>query len=223
MSTTDYQTDIHDWFSLSYSNYLVVEPEVLDAMSEAWRDEFGEMLTQFERAFAHQAQPDRYWAQRGQYRAFGDLTEGELARLGIQADPVAELADDASADEVDAWYTQRAERTFTYEGQTFYHDQELIIPEEADDDRIVAFRIVLPRTLLQSMPLHWQHRFVDLITQTAPVVKRLGGQSAYRVRAQHWAGGRWEDITDPVPHYGRGRTRVEPNLGAAGIDPDGDA
>lgn len=116
--------------------------------------------------------------------------------------------------------------------------------------------LVLPRTLLQSMPVPWQARFVSLIDELHEAFQHVPQAQAYKVQAakeyileemtadQLWAAGiqvenddpdlgpglettyhSTEDgremdrhervllpVADPVPHYDRGRARVEPRV-----------
>jgi len=117
--------------------------------------------------------------------------------------------------------------------------------------------LVLPRTLLQSMPEEWQHRFVSMVDElqaafrhveqaqcydVIPGVEREVGEltdaereqlgivctqrpnldddqddreTLYRDRHGDEMEG-WERVVlptpDPVPHYNRGRTRIEPRI-----------
>jgi hypothetical protein len=107
--------------------------------------------------------------------------------------------------------------------------------------------LVLPRTLLQSMPEEWQERFVGMVQEMEAVFAHVPQAPAYLVTAaeEREVGaltkqerrqlGIFEDregeelvyltpggdeldpwhrvlrpITDPVPHYDRGRTRIAP-------------
>lgn len=120
--------------------------------------------------------------------------------------------------------------------------------------------LVLPRTLLQSMPAAWQHQFVTLVDElhaafrhvqqaecydVIPGVEREIGEltdaemklagvttgdgapdeeqdgqifntAFYDRDGQELEG--WERVVlpqpDPVPHYNRGRTRIEPRIDA---------
>lgn len=67
--------------------------------------------------------------------------------------------------------------------------------------------LVLPRSVLQSMPEEWQHSLVALLEE---MQGQYGGLDwpDYSVSARQPHGGRF--IKDPIPHYNRGRTRVEP-------------
>jgi hypothetical protein len=54
--------DIHHWFGLSYSNYLVLPRAVLQSMPEAWQARFVGMLDELRKAAeqAHLESPSRY-------------------------------------------------------------------------------------------------------------------------------------------------------------------
>lgn len=67
--------------------------------------------------------------------------------------------------------------------------------------------LCLPRSVLQSMPVEWQRKFVDLLCDLDDKFDHLDWPS-YRVSAVDKSTGRF--ISDPIPHYNRGRTRLEP-------------
>lgn len=139
--------------------------------------------------------------------------------------------------------------------------ESLTTPDTAQDIHTYfglsyANYLVLPRTLLQSMPQEWQARFVALVDELhdafehvkqAPTYQVLAGETMplnEMTESQLYAAGiivegdgpdgpgpetryhrgsdgvelTGEDYgfvpgKDPVPHYDRGRTRVEPRLG----------
>lgn len=69
--------------------------------------------------------------------------------------------------------------------------------------------LVVNRSLLQSMPMEWQHRFTALMDE-------LGAQFANLEEPTYTVYVRGEDgrfVRDPIPHYNRGRTFV------AGVQP----
>lgn len=74
---------------------------------------------------------------------------------------------------------------------------------------------VLPRTLLQSMPLEWQERFVGCLEELQAAFWHVEQADQFWVRAKDGSG---RFITDPVPHYNRGRTFVQPRLAKAGAE-----
>lgn len=66
--------------------------------------------------------------------------------------------------------------------------------------------LVLPRSVLQSMPDEWQSSFVALLREMGNLYDGLDWPTyAVNARGVH---GRF--TKDPIPHYNRGRTRVEP-------------
>lgn len=67
--------------------------------------------------------------------------------------------------------------------------------------------LVWPRSLMQSMPDEWQHRFTALAREIESAYPSyLDG--SYRVQRIDPVTKRF--VADPVPHYNRGRTFVPP-------------
>lgn len=67
--------------------------------------------------------------------------------------------------------------------------------------------LVIPRSLLQSMPRKWQSRFVRLVEELHEHFGPECMAAGYRVHAIDLRG---RYVTDPAPHYNRGRTFVPP-------------
>lgn len=67
--------------------------------------------------------------------------------------------------------------------------------------------LVLPRSVLQSMPDEWQSSFVGLLEELSAAYGGLDWPD-YTVNARQPHGGRF--MKDPIPHYNRGRTRIPP-------------
>jgi hypothetical protein len=66
--------------------------------------------------------------------------------------------------------------------------------------------LVMPRSVLQSMPEEWQHRFTALMGEVHEAFGHLDWpEYAVNVRGEN---GRFE--RDTIPGYNRGRTRLEP-------------
>lgn len=136
---TDTQTvdrptrDVHTYFGLSYSNYLVLHRTLLQSMPTEWQHRFVTMLDELDDAFDHVEKADYYEVTAAVECEYGDLTASDMKALGIT----------------------RAE---TEDGDVYY-----------DKDGV------------------------------------------------EWAG--WEPLMvprpggDSVPHYNRGRTRIEPKVG----------
>lgn len=68
--------------------------------------------------------------------------------------------------------------------------------------------LTLNRTVLQSMPLEWQERFVACLRELDDACDAAGIERApqFSVRAVDWNN---RYVVDPVPHYDRGRARVD--------------
>lgn len=67
-----------------------------------------------------------------------------------------------------------------------------------------ASYLVVNRSLLQSMPDEWQHRFVTCLEELQHHFRNID-EPRYTVHARDAAG---RFIKDPIPHYSRGRTFV---------------
>lgn len=67
--------------------------------------------------------------------------------------------------------------------------------------------LVLQRSLLQSMPEEWQRRFVELMNELDDSYRHIELPLSYRVHPVD-SSGRY--TRDPIPHYNRGRTYIEP-------------
>lgn len=82
--------------------------------------------------------------------------------------------------------------------------------------------LVLHRSLLQSMPLSWQHRFTALMDELDAAFLHVETPRYFTVNARDPSTGRF--IKDPVPHYNRGRTRIprDPAYNAGMTGPDDD-
>lgn len=70
--------------------------------------------------------------------------------------------------------------------------------------------MVLHRTLLQSMPEEWQYKFIELVREMNRAFDHIERADAYRVTPIDPTTGRF--VREPVPHYNRGRTFIEPKL-----------
>lgn len=67
--------------------------------------------------------------------------------------------------------------------------------------------LCLPRSVLQSMPQEWQARFCEMLGELDDAFGHLEWPS-YRVSAVDKSNGQF--ISDPIPHYNRGRTKLTP-------------
>lgn len=90
MTTTqiDNRPDIHTWFGLSYSPYLVLPRTLLQSMPPEWQREFVAKLDELREAFAHVEQADCYKVEAAREVEVGDLTDDELKQIGYsKSDP----------------------------------------------------------------------------------------------------------------------------------------
>lgn len=82
-------TDIHEWFGLTYANYLVVPRSVLQSMPEEWRLRFTAMLDECHALFGHLDWPDyevRCRDESGRYRR-DPIPHYDRGRTVIEAQP----------------------------------------------------------------------------------------------------------------------------------------
>lgn len=107
---TDYPPDnrldgpVHAWFSLSYSNYLVLHRTLMQSMPESWQERMVACLDEMYEAFAHVDKPDMFWVQPAKECSYSDLSESDMRRLGIQQDddePLVFIGDDGGEHEPD--------------------------------------------------------------------------------------------------------------------------
>lgn len=66
--------------------------------------------------------------------------------------------------------------------------------------------LVLQRSILQSMPEGWQTRFVQCLEELDEATSDLDLPSMFAVQVRDEDG---RFTSDPVPHYNRGRTKVD--------------
>lgn len=69
--------------------------------------------------------------------------------------------------------------------------------------------LVVPRSMLQSMPVHWQEQFVRMLEQVKEVLDVDDAPSSYTVKARE--GGKF--IKDPYADYQKGGRRIPRRLG----------
>lgn len=100
------EMDIHTWFGLSYSNYLVLHRSLLQSMPEEWQHRFVRMLGELSEAFAHVEQADCYEVIPGVEVAIEELTDAQMTHLGISRPDGADGAEEESgeASEPDYYY-----------------------------------------------------------------------------------------------------------------------
>lgn len=214
---------IHLWFGLSYTSHLVLDFAAIVGLPDEWHQRMTAKLDQLNRAFPdvnpHGVTTLAIAADR--YEC-GDLTEAQmqLIDMATNADTVHENcecgpepdedheADDESWQRYVTWTDERDEceyeRLRWYDSRSDEHQrwERVLVPTETEQQARAAGRIVISRTLLQSMPASWQREFIEL-------ADRADHDGSYDIRFYTTDGIRTDD---PVPHYSRGRTRITPSL-----------
>lgn len=218
-------TDIHTWFGLSYSNYLVLDEARTRHLPVSWHIGMTRMLAELHYAFPGIKGDARYLALAGAERDFSDLTDADMARFGVTTnidfihddcecgDEPQQLDDEPDGTfsvryqqwEDNRWDHEHDDLQWEYRGELYSGSDCQIFPEENVEQAGQAQRIVVHRTLLQSMPTDWQQRFVALADAMDQV--DADTPATYQIRVYRPDG---REIDDPVPYYNRGRTRIEP-------------
>ncbi|RPE27243.1 hypothetical protein [Kitasatospora cineracea] len=141
---------IHDHFTLTYANYLVLPRTLLQSMPPEWQASFVQQLDELHAAFRHVPQAEAYEVVPGTEHLVGELSDADLKAAGYSVNwyggetPPAGMA----GEELDAWQAEH----------------------EVDE------------------PVYYDRDFNEIDRETRVL---LPGP-------------------DPVPHYNRGRTYIEP-------------
>lgn len=77
--------DIHEFFGLAYSNYLVLHRTLMQSMPAEWQRRMVACLDQLETAFAHlDDRPARFIVTPAREVEYNDLTKAERRQLGVK-------------------------------------------------------------------------------------------------------------------------------------------
>jgi hypothetical protein len=71
--------------------------------------------------------------------------------------------------------------------------------------------LVLHRSILQSMPMDWQPRFTEVMREVDAAVESAGLNMPASCTVR-WRDDKGKFVSDPIPHYNRGRTDVLGNV-----------
>ncbi|NEC17939.1 hypothetical protein [Streptomyces parvus] len=123
---------IHGWFSLSYSNYLVLHRSLMQSMPADWQERMVCCLNELRDAYSHIEQPEGFKVEAAVSHEIGELTEAELADLGITEDwydgktPPAGLSDD----DLNEWRAEHEADSPRYfrDGSEVDGDEQVLIP-----------------------------------------------------------------------------------------------
>jgi hypothetical protein len=95
---------VHDWFGLSYSNYLVVPRTLLQSMPDEWQTRFVKCVEELQAAFDHIEHAPGYEVKPARSKLVNELSLNELEELKI----TIERIDDAGRiHETPTYYDER--------------------------------------------------------------------------------------------------------------------
>lgn len=77
---------VHTWFSLTYSNYLVLPRTLMQSMPLEWQERLTGCLDEMRTAFEHIEQAEGYVVHAATTCEVGELDDEELAERGITED-----------------------------------------------------------------------------------------------------------------------------------------
>lgn len=202
--------DIQTWFNLTYASYLVIDRDKLTSTEPGL--EILAKVDEVHRAFAHLSLPD-YRVRLGGWWPVGELDDEDLAAAGYQVNTPSGEATPTAEDEQEM---DREEATYTNGVDEMQGWQEAFVPTPGGEQPRDS-HVVVNRTLLQSMPTEWQHALVYLLRAHSDVMEARAdepGPASCEIQAGEWAGESFTPFVngDPLPHYNRGRTRLEPRL-----------
>lgn len=82
--TYDSPIDIHAWFGLSYSNYLVLHRTLMQSMPAEWQERAVALLSELTDAYAAIPQADAYIVEPATECTYDELSPKDRASLGIK-------------------------------------------------------------------------------------------------------------------------------------------
>jgi hypothetical protein len=77
--------DVHTWFNLSYSNFLVLHRVELEHMPEEWQHRFVAMLQEIKAAYDHLDHPEGFEVYPAKWVMVEDLSEAEAEAAQVTA------------------------------------------------------------------------------------------------------------------------------------------
>lgn len=123
---------IHDWFGLSYTNYQVLHRTLMQSMPIEWQKRMVVCLEELRDAYSHIEQPGYFEVQAATEHIVNEMTPGELAQAGIEADWYAgEIPPEGlSAGEFDEWRARHEtdEPVYYRGGEELDPGQRVLIP-----------------------------------------------------------------------------------------------
>jgi hypothetical protein len=83
---TDTDGPIHQWFGLSYCNYLALPRTLLQSMPAAWQERMVACLEELHDAYAHLEQAEVYRVEAATEHIVHEMSDAQLEQAGITAD-----------------------------------------------------------------------------------------------------------------------------------------
>ncbi|MFD9685147.1 hypothetical protein ACFWXO_05225 [Kitasatospora sp. NPDC059088] len=90
--------DVHTYFGLSYAGHLVLNRSLLQSMPPAWQRMFVLLMRQLNDAFDHVPQPEAYIVTAATEHIVRELSDADLAAVGITRDWYGGLAEPQELD-----------------------------------------------------------------------------------------------------------------------------
>jgi hypothetical protein len=112
------QHDIHGWFGLSYSNFLVLPRALMQSMPEEWQYRFTALVDELRAAFAHLEHPE-YHVEAGRWVYLDDLTDAQFKALGISRSDDQVPDDDEESDRTVAYYDRNGQEIDQHSASVF--------------------------------------------------------------------------------------------------------
>lgn len=76
------QRDVHGWFELTYSNFLVLHRSLMQSMPADWQHRMVTCLDEIRQAFDHLEHPS-FKVLTGKWCYLSDLSDSDMERLGV--------------------------------------------------------------------------------------------------------------------------------------------
>ncbi|MFD3638253.1 hypothetical protein [Streptomyces griseus] len=124
---------IHGWFSLSYSNYLVLHRSLMQSMPADWQERMVSCLNELRDAYSHIEQPERFKVEAAVSRDISELTEAEQTAHGVVEDWYRGETPPAGLSEADLHEWQAAHEDpdgpqYFHDGSEVSGDDQMLIP-----------------------------------------------------------------------------------------------
>lgn len=109
MTTTEtgaQRTDgpIHGYFGLTYANYQVLHRTLMQSMPLEWQERMVACLTELDSAFAGVETPEAFIVEAARESTYDDLTDSDMAALGVTRPDAADGDEEDDDDRPDVWY-----------------------------------------------------------------------------------------------------------------------